>query len=60
MKVSFEVLQRAFIQGDISLEQLIEVLMDNFGVKKTRQILRRNLELALKQETKSDLQEQSE
>jgi hypothetical protein len=59
MKVTFEALQNAFIQGDISLEQLIEVLVDNFGAKKTRQILRRNIELALEQEATRASQEQS-
>lgn len=51
MKVSFEQLQKAFIEERITLNQFIEVLIDNFGAKKTRQILRRNIEIALKQET---------
>lgn len=53
MKVTFEKLQEAFIQGRISVNQLIEVLIDNFGAKKTRQILHKNIELALKQESKA-------
>lgn len=57
MKVSFEKVQEAFIDGRITIEQLIEVLVDNFGAKKTRQILRRNIELALQQETTKASQE---
>jgi hypothetical protein len=51
MKVTFEKLEAAFIQEEITLEQFIEVLVDNFGAKKTRKIIRRNLELALAKET---------
>lgn len=47
MKISFDEIQDAFVDGRITLEQLIEILVDNFGPRKTRQILRRNLELAL-------------
>ncbi len=47
MKVDFLIVQEAFIQGTITLEQFIEILVDNFGAKKTRKILRKNLELAV-------------
>jgi hypothetical protein len=50
MKIAFEKVQEAFVDGRITLEQLIEILVDNFGPRKTRQILRKNLELALEQE----------
>lgn len=50
MKVTFEKLQEAFVDGRITLEQLIEVMVENFGPRKTRQILRRNIEIALEQE----------
>ena len=54
MKIEFDKIQEAFIDGRITLEQLIEILIDNFGAKKTRQILKHNLELALKKEDLSD------
>ncbi len=50
MKVSLELLQAAFVNQDITLEQFIEVLVDNFGAKRTRKIIRKNLEIALKKE----------
>jgi len=59
MKVSFEILQEAFIQNQITVEQFIEVLVDNFGAKKTRKILRKNLQLALEKECKAALHGES-
>lgn len=50
MKVSLEDLQKALINESITIDQFIEVLIDNFGPRKTRQILRKNLALALNQE----------
>lgn len=50
MKMSFDKVERAFINEDITLEQFIQILVDNFGPRKTRQILRRNLEIAKKKE----------
>ena len=50
MKFSFEQIQKAFIDERITLNQFIEVLIDNFGIKKTRKILSQNLKLALKKE----------
>jgi len=58
MKFSFDEIQYAFVNGAITIEQLIEILIDNFGVKKTRQILRKNIELALKQEATKGLLEE--
>lgn len=55
MKFTFEQVQHAFVNEDITLEQFIEVLVENFGAKKTRKILRKNLELAVKKETNTDL-----
>ena len=43
MKVSFEKVQAALVAGDITVEQFAQILVDNFGKKKTRQMLRRNL-----------------
>jgi hypothetical protein len=46
----FEEVEQAFANGSISLKSFAEVLADNFGKKKARKILRRNLEIKLKQE----------
>ena len=50
MKCTFEVIQKAFVDEVITLEQFIEILVDNFGAKKTRKILRQNLALAIKKD----------
>jgi hypothetical protein len=47
---SFEDIQNAFSSGEISLNAFAEVLGDNFGKKKTRKILRKNLEPKLKED----------
>lgn len=47
---SFEDIQRAFTSGEISLKAFAEILADNFGKKKARKILRKNLEPSLKNE----------
>ena len=47
---SFEDIQTAFASGEISLKAFAEVLAENFGKKKARKILRRNLEPKLKDE----------
>lgn len=47
---SFDDIQLAFSGGHISLKQFAEILADNFGKKKARKILRRNLEASLKEE----------
>lgn len=57
MKASFKDVQRAFISGSITLEQLIEVLIDNFGERKTRQILKNNIKIALEKENSISLEE---
>ena len=43
MKITFEELQAALVEEQITFEQFLEVLVDNFGKKKTRKILRRNI-----------------
>lgn len=48
MKVDFLTIQEALIQEKITLDQFLEILIDNFGAKKTRKILRKNLEIALR------------
>ncbi len=52
MKSVFEYkdVEKAFIDGAITLKSFSEVLADNFGKKKARKILRRNLDLKLKEE----------
>ena len=52
MKCSFEKIQQALIDQRITIEQFIEILIDNYGAKKTRKILRKNLELAMEAEIK--------
>ena len=45
---SWKEVEHAFVNEDISLEQFIEVLIDNLGRKKTKKILKQNLKLAIK------------
>lgn len=52
MKCSFEKIQLALVEQRITLEQFIEILIDNYGQKKTRKILRKNLEIAMKDDIK--------
>lgn len=52
MKASFDKIQEAFVEGRISLKELIEILIDNFGEKKTQKILSHNIELAIEKEEK--------
>jgi hypothetical protein len=47
---SFQEVEYAFTSGSISLKSFAEILADNFGKKKARKILRRNLESKLLQE----------
>ena len=47
---SFEDVEKAFEDGSISIKSFAEILADNFGKKKARKILRRNLESKLIQE----------
>ena len=51
MRLTFEELQEAFVSEQITLDQFIQVLIDNFGAKKTRKIIRKNMELAIKKDT---------
>lgn len=46
---TFEEVQNAFVKESISLTSFAEILADNFGKKKARKILRRNLELMMTQ-----------
>lgn len=52
MKFTFQQIQEAFVVNDITLEQFIQILIDNFGEKKTRKILRNNLKIAMEKEEK--------
>jgi len=49
-KFNFNEIQKAFSNGSISLREFAMILADNFGKKKARKILRKNLEPALKNE----------
>ncbi len=57
MEISFELLQEAFVQGQITLEQFIEILIDNFGEKDARRILKKNIKIALRKEQKAKIKE---
>lgn len=52
MQCTLEDLQSALVDERITLEEFIEVLIDNFGAKKTRKIIRHNIRLAMKKENK--------
>lgn len=54
MQCTMEQLQQALIDERINLEQFIEVLVDNFGRKKTRKILEYNIKLAMKNQEDED------
>jgi hypothetical protein len=49
-KFDYKEVEEAFANGFISLKSFAEVLADNFGKKKARKILRRNLDQKLKEE----------
>ena len=50
MKIDFNTVQTAFVEGFITLDEFIQILIDNFGKKKARKILRKNLDIAIKKE----------
>lgn len=52
MECTLEDLQEALVDERITLEQFIEVLVDNFGAKRTKKIIKHNVRLAMKQERK--------
>lgn len=45
MKASWDDIQQAFIEERISFEQLLQILVDNYGIEKTMQIIKENLGL---------------
>lgn len=49
-RVKFEKLQQAFIEGFIDLNQFIEVLVDNLGPERTKEIIEYNIKLAMEKE----------
>lgn len=53
MQCTLKDLQEAFVEERITLVQFIEVLVDNFGVRRTKKILKKNIRLAMKQERKN-------
>lgn len=52
MKMVFEYkeIENAFATGAISLKAFAEVLAENLGKKKARKVLRKNLEMKLKED----------
>ena len=44
LKVSWQQLEEAFINGYISLEEFASVLIDNFGLSNAMQIMKNNIE----------------
>lgn len=47
---TFDEVERAFVNQSICLTTFAQILADNFGKKKARKILRKNLELKLDEE----------
>lgn len=47
MQVSFDVIEKALVEEKITIQQFIEILIDNFGMKKTQEILQHNLKLSM-------------
>lgn len=43
MKFTWDQIQQAFVNGDISFEDLMSILVDNYGAKETVRILEHNL-----------------
>lgn len=53
---TFKEVENAFVEGDITVEQFIEILIDNFGRKKAKKIIEFNLKMALLKERNKDVQ----
>jgi len=53
MQCTIEDLQEALVDERITIQQFIEVLVDNFGAKRTKKIIKHNVRLAMKQERKN-------
>ncbi len=43
MKASWDDIQAAFVDGRITMQQLIEILIDNYGMDKAMSIVQENL-----------------
>lgn len=52
MQCTLDDLQEALVEERITIEQFIEVLVDNFGAKQAKKIVKHNIRLAMKQERK--------
>lgn len=50
MQCTLDDLQQALIDQRIDIEQFVQVLVDNFGAKQTKKILKHNLKLAMQKE----------
>lgn len=49
-QVTIEELQEALIDGRIDILQFTEVLVDNFGIERTMEIIQHNLKIAIAKE----------
>ncbi len=56
VEIDFKDFHKAFSDGKISFEQLIEVLVDNFGAKNTKIFLKKNLKRCFKYDEKRYLE----
>ena len=54
MKLTLEELQEALVSEMITINQFVQILVDNFGAKKARKIIRKNMELALNEHEKKN------
>lgn len=59
MTCTLEDLENALIEERITIDEFVQVLIDNFGRKKTKKILKYNLKLSMKKDRKKSLLGQS-
>ena len=50
---SMKEVENAYVNGDISTQDFVQILVDNFGRRKTKQILKYNLRIAMKKDEKT-------
>lgn len=54
MQTSFDEVQKAFIEGKITLDELISLMKDIFGVHQTMRIIEHNLAIVMKEKAIKD------
>lgn len=52
MQFTYQQVEDAFGAGDINIHQFIEILVENFGKKATRRLIKKNLKRAIRHEAK--------